>query len=172
MSHKSWEKTALCQGARIDLPIQVRGSHNSRPEQRLDSPAKGLVLLELIEEHQLIQQNSTQHDQLSPLQTADGNLTTPLEYVLEQAIERFNRLVPQHMKDATHVNTGIGVRVGAATGCDQPMAATFTVPIQIWNFVVVIPKHVPNLGMLASSLKSESQMGGRTRAVSGSMKPC
>ena len=48
--------------------------------------------MELIKESKLINENSTQNDQTNTIQTLYRNLTTPLEHVLEQAIERFNRL--------------------------------------------------------------------------------
>ena len=47
-------------------------------------------MLKLIEQDQLIEQDGTQNDELGLLQTFDGDLTSPLEYVLEQTVERLN----------------------------------------------------------------------------------
>ena len=62
-------------------------------------------MLELIQQDQLIQQNRAQYEQLSAAQAFDGHLTTPFEHILEQAVERLNRLRTQFVKDASHLNT-------------------------------------------------------------------
>jgi len=68
-------------------------------------------MLKLKEQNQLINQNSTQNNQLGAFQTLHRNLATPFRYILEQAIEGFNRLVMQDMKDATNIDTSVGMRV-------------------------------------------------------------
>ena len=62
-------------------------------------------MLELIEQGQLIEQDSSQDSQLGPFQAFHRDLTTPFKHALEQTVERLNRLMTQHVKDTTNVNT-------------------------------------------------------------------
>ena len=64
-------------------------------------------MLKLMEQNELIEQDGTQNDQLGALQTFDRDLTSPLEYVLEQTIERLNCLMAQHMENTTDIGAGI-----------------------------------------------------------------
>ncbi len=66
-------------------------------------------MLELVEQNQLIEQHSAQHKQLGAAQSLDRDLTTPLEHVLERAVERLNGLRAQLVKDAPHLDPIVGV---------------------------------------------------------------
>jgi hypothetical protein len=62
-------------------------------------------MFELIKQDQLIKQHSAQNNQLGALQAFDWHLTTPFKHIFEQAVERFNGLVAQEMKNTPNLNT-------------------------------------------------------------------
>src|SRR5687767_6230551 len=106
----------------------MRGGHNSGcPQKGFDADAKRLVMLELVQQNQLIQQHRGQNDQLGAPQAPDRNLPTPIESVLEQAVKRLNGLRTQLMKDESHLNTIIRMRIFAPPRGDQPPTATLTI---------------------------------------------
>jgi len=63
----------------------------------------------LIEQHHLIEAYSSQGQQLRPLQALDGHLHSPLQDVLEQAVEGFKGWRPQLMKDLAHFYPSIAM---------------------------------------------------------------
>ena len=58
------------------------------------------MMLVLIEQHELINDNGAQRQQLRAPQALHRHLGTPLKHIFEQTIERFNRLRSQLMEDA------------------------------------------------------------------------
>jgi hypothetical protein len=72
-------------------------------------------MFELVKQDNLIEQNSTENNQLGTFQAFDRDLTAPFEHVFEQAIERFDRLMAQEMKNATDIDARIVMRIGFAS---------------------------------------------------------
>lgn len=121
----------------------MRGGHKSgRPQKGFNALVQRLAMLELIQQNQLIQQDRAQYKQLGAAQAFDGYLTTPFEHILEQAVERLNRLRTQLVKDAAHLNPTIAVRMLATPRGDQPATSGFTSLSQIRRVVVSITQNV------------------------------
>jgi hypothetical protein len=79
----------------------------------------------LIEQHQLINDDRAQREQLRALQALHRHLRAPLKNGLEQAIERFNGLRTQFMEDTPYFHAIIVVRGGPTPGCHQgPLACS------------------------------------------------
>ena len=66
----------------------------------------------LIEQDKLIKQHGAERQELAAAQAFDGHLSAPFKEILEQAVERFDRLGAQFVKDAADFYAAIGVRIG------------------------------------------------------------
>jgi hypothetical protein len=73
----------------------------------------------LIEQDQLIEQHGPEGQELAATQALDGHLPTPRKEVLEQAIEGFDRLGAQLVKDAADFNPTIGMGIRPPAGGHQ-----------------------------------------------------
>jgi hypothetical protein len=77
------------------------------------------VVLVLIEHHPLIHDDRASRQQRRAPLSLHWHLRAPLKDVLEQAMARFNRLGPQLMEDASHLDSVIVVGMCRAPGRHQ-----------------------------------------------------
>jgi hypothetical protein len=70
------------------------------------------MVMMLIEQDKLIKQHGAERQELAAAQAFDGHLSAPFKEILEQAVERFDRLGAQFVKDAADFYAAIGVRIG------------------------------------------------------------
>src|SRR5262245_36428660 len=99
----------------------------------------------LIEQDQLIQDYGSQGQQLRPLQALDRHLDAPLKDILEQAIEGFNGLRPQLMKDLAHFYPAIAMRMGPASSRHQFPTSSLALVPQLGIVVMGVTQHVAHL---------------------------
>ena len=85
----------------------------------------------LIEQDELIQQYGSERQELTASQAFDGHLAAPFKEILEQAVERFDRLRAQFVKDAPDFNSPIDVWIGSPARGDQFAVVTTTLDVQL-----------------------------------------
>src|SRR5512138_3507281 len=73
-------------------------------------------MLMLIEQHQLVKKDRTERQQLAAVQACDWHWTVPLKNPFEQAIERFDRLGTQLVKEPPYLHPAIGMRICPPAG--------------------------------------------------------
>src|SRR5215207_6489699 len=102
-------------------------------------------MLMLIEQDQLIEQHGSERQELAAAQALDGHLAAPLKEVLEEAIEGFDRLGAQLMKDPPDFDPAIGMGIGPpARGHQFPVVAATLRP-QLWGIVMLIAQDIADL---------------------------
>jgi hypothetical protein len=69
-----------------------RGHKSGGPQQRFDAHPDEVVVLMLIEHYELIPHHGAERQEGTAASAFDGPLPAPLKEVLEQAVERFDRL--------------------------------------------------------------------------------
>ena len=99
----------------------------------------------LIEQDELIEQHGAERQELAAAQALDGHLPAPFKEVLEQAVERFDGLRAQFVKDASDFNSAIGVRRGAAARGDQFPVVAATLGAQLRGIVMLIAQDLADL---------------------------
>ena len=82
--------------------------------------------MRLIEQDELIKHHGAESQELAAVQAFDWHLPAPFKEVFEQAVERFDRLGAQFVKDPPDFNSAIGVRIGATARGDQFAVVTAT----------------------------------------------
>ena len=99
------------------------------------------MMLELVEQNQLVQENSPQNDQLGTPFAFDRDLSSPFKDIFEQAVERLDRLMAEAMKDASDFDTGIGVWIGSAPRSDQETIREMAMIADFGCIVVIVTQH-------------------------------
>src|SRR5262245_45072761 len=99
----------------------------------------------LIEQDKLIQQHGAERQELAAAQAFDGHLSAPFKEVLEQAVEWFDRVGAQLVKDTPDFNAAIGVRISPPVRGDQFAVMAATLGVQLWGIVMLIAQDIADL---------------------------
>src|SRR5512139_927839 len=95
-------------------------------------------MLMLIEQHQLVKKDRTECQQLAAIQAFDWHLPVPLKDPFEQAIERFDRLGTQLVKEPPYLHCAIGMRIGPPAGRYQLAVMQSAFGAQHWGIVILV----------------------------------
>ena len=98
----------------------MRRGHKSRhPQEGLNTLTKREVVLMLKEQHQLINDNGAQRQQLRVPRAFHWHRCAPLKDILEQTLEQFNGLRTELTENTPHLHPVIVVGVCPTPGCHQ-----------------------------------------------------
>src|SRR5258708_20487747 len=122
------------------------GHKSGGAQQRFDANSYELVVVMLIEQHQLIEQHGPQRQELAAAQALDRHLAAPLKDVLEQAIERFDRLGAQLMKYPSDFDSAIGMGIGSPAGRYQFAVVLGTLKAEVRSIVMLVAQDITDLG--------------------------
>ena len=114
----------------------MRRGHKSRcPQQGLNTLAKREVVLMLIEQHQLINDNGAQRQQLRAPQAFHWHLCAPLKDILEQTLEQFNGLRTGLMENTPHLHSVIVVGICPTPGRHQRPMGLLAQAAHLWVII-------------------------------------
>jgi hypothetical protein len=115
------------------------------------------LTLKLIEQDELINDDSSQHNQLGTVETFDGDLSAPFKDVFEQAIKRLNGFGAELVKDTTYFNPDPAMGVFTPAGSNQQAVTQLAGEAHIRRIVMSIAQHIPDFkGQLACQITGES----------------